>query len=68
VRVATFSSSQAAELALQPLRTTGMSDVSRRDLPNGQSIVLVGPEATYTEALAMKTRVSGQYPDAMIVP
>ena len=68
VRVATFSTSQAAELTLQALRSMGLSDVTRRDQPNGQSIVLVGPESTYTEALAMKSRVTAQYPDAMIVP
>jgi tetratricopeptide (TPR) repeat protein len=68
IRVATFSSSQAAELALQNLRVTGFSDVNRTDLPNGQSILLVGPEATYTQALAMKTRVLPQYPDAVIIP
>jgi tetratricopeptide (TPR) repeat protein len=68
VRVATFSTPQAAELALQSLRITGVSDIQRRDLPDGHSAVFVGPEGTYTEALAMKTRVSGQYPDAMIVP
>jgi tetratricopeptide (TPR) repeat protein len=68
VRVATFSTPEGAELALQSLRGTGVGDVQRKDLSNGRSILLVGPEATYTEALAMKVRVAGQYPDAMIVP
>ena len=68
VRVATFSSAQAADLAMQALRVTGLSDVERRDLPNGRSIVLVGPESTYTEALAMKARVVTQYSDAIIIP
>jgi hypothetical protein len=68
VRVATFSTPEAAELALQSIRGTGVGDVLRKDLSNGRSILLVGPEGTYTEALAMKVRVAGQYPDAVIVP
>jgi tetratricopeptide (TPR) repeat protein len=68
VRVATFSTAQAAELALQSLRGTGVGDVQRKDLSNGRSILLVGPEGTYTEALGMKIRVAGQYPDSVIVP
>jgi hypothetical protein len=53
---------------MQALCVTGLSDVERRDLPNGQSILLVGPESTYTEALGMKTRVVSRYPDAIIIP
>jgi tetratricopeptide (TPR) repeat protein len=68
VRVATFSTPQAAELALQSLRASGVGDVQRKDLSSGRSILLVGPEGTYTEAIGMKVRVASQYPDAVIVP
>jgi tetratricopeptide (TPR) repeat protein len=68
VRIATFSSPQAATLAVQALQSSGIGEVQRKDLANGQSIVFLGPEGTYTEALEMKGRLAGQYTSAIIVP
>jgi outer membrane protein assembly factor BamD (BamD/ComL family) len=68
VRVATFSTTAAAQSAAAALIRTGLDNVQVRLLADGKSIVLVGPESTFTEASAMKVRVAGQYPDAMIVP
>jgi tetratricopeptide (TPR) repeat protein len=67
VQVAVFSGTQSADTAVQALRSMSVN-AHRRDTANGRSVVLVGPEGSYTEALAMKARVAGQYPNAIIVP
>jgi tetratricopeptide (TPR) repeat protein len=67
VRVALFSNVQAADSAVAALSSMSVNTYKKM-LPNGQYVVLVGPEGTYTEAMGMKARVAGQYPDAMIVP
>jgi tetratricopeptide (TPR) repeat protein len=68
IRIATFSSIQSADMAVQALQSSGIGLVQRKLLPNGECVVLLGPQGTYTEALAMKTRIAGQYANAVIIP
>ena len=35
---------------------------------NGRHVIRVGPVATYAQATNIRSRFSGQYPDALIVP
>ena len=34
----------------------------------GRSVLVVGPMASYQQALSIKSRYASKYPDAMIVP
>jgi hypothetical protein len=36
--------------------------------PSGRHIVRVGPLPTYEQAEALKQRLAGKYPDAVILP
>lgn len=67
VQVGTFSSQPNADGALAELRSQGVIGLS---LPNanGQHVVRVGPVPNYDQAKALKARVAGKYPDAMIIP
>ena len=67
VQVGTFSSPTNADGALTDLRAQGVIGLS---LPNtnGQLVVRVGPVQTYDQAKALKARVAGKYPDAVIIP
>ncbi len=67
IQVGTFSSAANADGALADLRSQGVIGLS---LPNpaGQHVVRVGPAPTYEQAKAMKARVAGKYPDALIIP
>ena len=67
VQVGTFSTPANAAAALADLRAGGVVGLS---LPNpaGQHVVSVGPAPTYEQAKALRLRVAGKYPDAVIVP
>jgi tetratricopeptide (TPR) repeat protein len=67
VQVGTFSAPTNADGAVSELRSQGVIGLS---LPNanGQHVVRVGPVQTYEQAKALKARVAGRYPDAVIIP
>lgn len=67
VQVGTFTSPANADAALKDLRAAGVIGMS---LPNaaGRQVVRVGPAPTYEQAKALRARLSGKYPDAIIVP
>jgi tetratricopeptide (TPR) repeat protein len=58
---------KAAERVMQQARREGAMPTRLVD-PNGNHIVTVGPTSTYAQALQLKARFAGSYPDAMIVP
>jgi TolA-binding protein len=67
VQVGTFGSPANADAALKDLRASGVIGMS---LPNasGQQVVRVGPAPTYEQAKALRARLAGKFPDAIIVP
>jgi outer membrane protein assembly factor BamD (BamD/ComL family) len=67
VQVGTFNSPANAEAALKDLRTSGVIGMSLPN-PSGQQVVRVGPAPTYEQAKALRARLAGKYPDAIIVP
>jgi tetratricopeptide (TPR) repeat protein len=67
VQIATFANSTAADTTIATLRQEGASATRRADA-RGNAVVFVGPVKTYQQALAMKNRYAGRYPDAVIVP
>lgn len=68
VQVASFSSAAAADQTAQRLRASGIT-ASRMTRP-GTTLhpVLAGPYRTYAEASAVRTRVTGEFRDALITP
>ena len=67
VQVGTFSSPANADGALAELRAQGVIGLSLANA-NGQHVVRVGPVQTYDQAKALRARVAGKYPDAIIIP
>ncbi|HEX8523529.1 MAG TPA: tetratricopeptide repeat protein [Tepidisphaeraceae bacterium] len=67
VQLATFASGASADKAAAALKTQGVTPVKTTDSKGNQQL-RVGPLSSYGQAMAMKSRFAGQYPDAMVVP
>jgi TolA-binding protein len=67
VQLATFASATSADNAAAKLRTQGVNPVRIMN-PQGQQQLRIGPVPNYAQALALKNRFAGQYPDALVVP
>lgn len=67
LQIGVFSNAANAEKALAGLRKNGVAAVRLVD-SGGRHLVRVGPVQTYPQARELKTKLAGQYPDAMIVP
>jgi cell division septation protein DedD len=67
VQVGVFGAPANADGAVTDLRKEGVIALTVAD-PAGRHIVRVGPVPTYEQAKALKTRLAGKYPDAIIIP
>jgi len=67
VQVGVFGATANADGAVTDLRKEGVIALIVAD-PAGRHIVRVGPVPTYEQAKALKTRLAGKYPDAVIIP
>jgi len=67
VQVATFASPQTAENAMNTLRREGFIP-SKLGNSQGQTVVTVTPFNNYQQAQAAKARLTGLFPDAVVVP
>jgi tetratricopeptide (TPR) repeat protein len=67
VQVGTYATPANAQNAVATLRADGVIGTQQAD-PNGRTVVRVGPVPTYDQARALKQRLAGKYPDALIVP
>ena len=67
VRLATYRTFQEAQASVATLQREGVTPARATDA-QGHSVISLGPVTTYAQAESLKTRFSGQYPDAMILP
>jgi tetratricopeptide (TPR) repeat protein len=67
VQIATFANTASADTTIGTLRQDGVSATRRAD-GKGNAVVFVGPMSSYQQALTVKNRYAGRYPDAVIVP
>jgi tetratricopeptide (TPR) repeat protein len=67
VQVGVFGTPTNADAALAALRADGVIGMRLTDAA-GRNVVRVGPAPTYEHAKALKARLAGKYPDAMIIP
>jgi tetratricopeptide (TPR) repeat protein len=66
LQLATFGSLKGADAAVAELRNQGVMAVKSTD-PRGLTMVRVAP-LSYQDAVALKQRFAGKYPDAIIIP
>jgi len=67
VQLATFADGSTADAAIGALRKEGVAATRQPD-PKGRAVVFAGPVQSYQQAVALKARFAGKYPDAIIVP
>jgi tetratricopeptide (TPR) repeat protein len=67
VQLATFSTPQVADTAAVNLHRTGVPVLRAADA-RGRPVISAGPFPNFATAQALRTRVSPQYPDAIILP
>lgn len=67
VQLATYTNVKSAEAAVAELKKQGVVPTKTTDA-RGLSIVRVGPMMSYAEAMQVKQRFAGKYPDAIILP
>ena len=67
VQLATFSSKDVADKALESLRSTGVI-ISERTDSHGNTIIDDGPFTTYADAKKVKDQLQQSFPQALIVP
>jgi tetratricopeptide (TPR) repeat protein len=66
VQVGAFSNPAAADNAVAAIQKAGAA--ATKNPERGLTVVRTGTVATYAEAKALKARLTGTYPDAVIVP
>jgi tetratricopeptide (TPR) repeat protein len=67
VQLATYANTTAADATVGTLKQEGVAATKQAD-PKGRTVVFVGPLPSYQQALGVKARYAGKYPDAVIVP
>lgn len=67
VQLATFAKAATAQTAMDALRREGVMPSAATD-PQGRTVVRVGPFSSYQQAAALKQRLAGRYPDALVLP
>jgi tetratricopeptide (TPR) repeat protein len=67
VQVATFANASTADKTVAELKKQGVGSLKSVD-GQGHTVVRIGPIASYSQAQYMKTRFSGKYPDAIVIP
>jgi tetratricopeptide (TPR) repeat protein len=67
VQFATFASAPAADDAINAFRREGVLAGKRVDA-KGRSVVVTGSLPSFQQALALRNRYAGKYPDALILP
>jgi tetratricopeptide (TPR) repeat protein len=67
VQLATYANAKTAEGAMQNLRGQGMNPAKAVD-GAGRTVLTVGPAQNYSQAMSLKNRFAGVYPDALILP
>jgi outer membrane protein assembly factor BamD (BamD/ComL family) len=67
VQLATYQNPRTADSAVDNLRKQGAGAQKRID-PAGRTVVSIGPAQNYSQAIALRDRFAGIYPDALIVP
>jgi tetratricopeptide (TPR) repeat protein len=68
VQVAAFQKPANAEHVIADLRRRGVGAQSVHKPERNLYVVMAGPARTYAEAMSIRSRVSGQFKDAVIVP
>ena len=68
VQVAAFQNPANADKLVTTLRQQGLSTQRLPKPERKLHLVMAGPAKTYTEALALRSRLNGQFRDALIVP
>ena len=67
VQLGTFNSAAGADRATEEVRKQGVTP-SRATDAQGRHLLRVGPLTSYGQAQAVKSKFTGTYPDAIIVP
>ena len=68
VQLATFANPASADGAANSLRREGVLTTKQYDPAQKATVVRAGPLPSYQQALSVKQRYAGQFPDALILP
>ncbi len=68
VQVGTFKDATSADNVVTNLKNKGMAASKSPRPASSAQAVLVGPQASYANALALKQQLAGTYTDAMVIP
>ena len=67
VQLATYQNPKTADSAIDGLRKQGTLPTKTTD-PAGRTVVSIGPAQSYPQAMSLRNRFAGIYPDALIIP